>query len=112
MQAKVRSWRLGWDALKDAIVALAHGFNLKALYVASNPGLLPPPRAHAPYVLIMRRYLRIINTYGACARGGGRKPGFEATLYARGLSPARSAAHERVNRDVDKIMEEVFGVPL
>ena len=24
VRAKVRSWRLGWDALKDAIVALAH----------------------------------------------------------------------------------------
>ena len=27
------------------------------------------------------RPVRIINTYGACARGGGRRPGYEATLY-------------------------------
>ena len=29
VRAEVRSWRLGWEALKDAIVALAHAFNLK-----------------------------------------------------------------------------------
>ena len=40
VRAKVRSWRLGWDALKDAIVALAHAFNLKALYAR---GLSPTP---------------------------------------------------------------------
>ena len=40
MRVKVRSRRLGWDALKDAIVALAHAFNLKALYA---PGLSPGP---------------------------------------------------------------------
>ena len=28
VRAKVRSWRLGWDALKDAIVALAHASNI------------------------------------------------------------------------------------
>ena len=33
--------------------------------VASYPGLLPPPRAHAPYV--MRRWFF-----------GGRRPGYEA----------------------------------
>ena len=33
--------------------------------VASYPGLLPPPRAHAPYVLIMRRWFF-----------GGRRPYF------------------------------------
>ena len=37
------------------------------MYVASYPGLLPP-----------KNHLRIINTYGACARGGGRRPGYEA----------------------------------
>ena len=40
MRAEVRSWRLGWDALKDAIVTLAHAFNLKALYAR---GLSPAP---------------------------------------------------------------------
>ena len=40
VRAKVRSRRLGWDALKDAIVALAHAFNLKALYAR---GLSPAP---------------------------------------------------------------------
>ena len=35
--------------------------------LASNPGLLPLPRAHAPCVLIMRRWFF-----------GGRRPGFEA----------------------------------
>ena len=34
----------------------------------NRPGLLPP-----------KKHLRIINTYGACARGGGRRPGYEAT---------------------------------
>ena len=43
--------------------------------IASNPGLLPPPRAHAPYVLIMRRWFF-----------GGRRPGrfyhvMRATTY-------------------------------
>ena len=38
------------------------------LCVASNPDLLPPPRAHAPCVLIMRRCFF-----------GGRRPGFEAS---------------------------------
>ena len=33
-------------------------------HIASYPGLLPPPRAHAPYVLIMRRWFF-----------GGRRPG-------------------------------------
>ena len=27
VRAKVRSWRLGWDALKDVIVALAHAYS-------------------------------------------------------------------------------------
>ena len=43
-----------------------------AVCIASYPGLLPPPRAHAPYVLIMRRWFF-----------GGRRPGYEATVCTR-----------------------------
>ena len=56
--------------------------------VASKPGLLPPPRARAcsvsynyawEYFLLPTKILpRVIITYGACARGGGRRPRFEA----------------------------------
>ena len=38
-------------------------------FLASYPGLLPPPRAHAPYMLIMRRWFF-----------GGRRPGRAANL--------------------------------
>ena len=54
--------------------------------VASKPGLLPPPRAHAynyawEYFRRQKKILpRVIITYGACARGGGRRPGFEASV--------------------------------
>ena len=33
----------------------------------------------------VKNHLRIINTYGACARGGGRRPGFEARLRPKNL---------------------------
>ena len=45
-------------------------------YLASYPGLLPP-----------KNHLRIINTYGACARGGGRRPGYEARCYLASYEP-------------------------
>ena len=55
VRAKVRSWRLGWDALKDAIVALAHAFNLKALY--ARGGLSPRP---APWERRLARSLSVV----------------------------------------------------
>ena len=54
-------------------------------FLASYPGLLPP-----------KNHLRIINTYGACARGGGRRPGYEARAFPRDhmgvINPRRACA--------------------
>ena len=66
MRAKVRSWRLGWDALKDAIVALAHAFNLKALYIRMRY----VPRARLPETdgLLGLSVLCVSNSESYCVR--------------------------------------------
>ena len=59
-------------------------------YHAQNPiipvakaSLVPRPSPSSTracsVVLIMRRWFFGGNTYGACARGGGRRPGYEAS---------------------------------
>ena len=59
------AWPISVHAYWHIMCSMRRGFALQCFSVASYPGLLPPPRAHAPYVLIMRRWFF----------GGRRPPG-------------------------------------
>ena len=63
---------------------------------SSRPSLLPP-----------KNHLRIINTYGACARGGGRRPGFEASKNLRSVYRRTSKTYVR---SINVRFERTFGI--